>query len=260
MWFILAAPRYSWQMVLYIPVAVRFCCIGQCHACQFLSKSELWCVCQRKASWMLQQSDLIVCVNSVKADSCRCQIQIHVSIQYKLIHAAVILCHMCQYHASWLLQQSKFRFRRQWNTVKGQTWMPVSVSHISDSNRYIISHSAGRLGWQCQFHTFLTATDILSVIVHDLVAFIVSTALVPDWTLQTSNRDFNGWLLNVPATCQCISGADLLRQLYMLPQWDRSWRQNLLSHPQYTDTRPTSSSADPITPGTQQSSHWSTSF
>ena len=25
------------------------------------------------------------------------------------------------------------------------------------------------------------------------------------------------WLLNVPATCQCISGADLLRQLYVLP-------------------------------------------
>ena len=25
------------------------------------------------------------------------------------------------------------------------------------------------------------------------------------------------WLLNVPATCQCISGTDLLRQFYMLP-------------------------------------------
>ena len=26
-----------------------------------------------------------------------------------------------------------------------------------------------------------------------------------------------GWLLNVPATCQCISGTDLLRQFYVLP-------------------------------------------
>ena len=26
-----------------------------------------------------------------------------------------------------------------------------------------------------------------------------------------------GWLLNVPATCECISGTDLLRQLYVLP-------------------------------------------
>ena len=25
-----------------------------------------------------------------------------------------------------------------------------------------------------------------------------------------------GWLLNVPATCECISGTDLLRQLYVL--------------------------------------------
>ena len=26
-----------------------------------------------------------------------------------------------------------------------------------------------------------------------------------------------GWLLKVPATCKCISGVDLLRQLYVLP-------------------------------------------
>ena len=26
-----------------------------------------------------------------------------------------------------------------------------------------------------------------------------------------------GWLLNVPATCECISGTDLLRQFYVLP-------------------------------------------
>ena len=25
------------------------------------------------------------------------------------------------------------------------------------------------------------------------------------------------WLLNVPATCWCISGTDLLRQVYVLP-------------------------------------------
>ena len=26
-----------------------------------------------------------------------------------------------------------------------------------------------------------------------------------------------GWLLNVPAACECISGTDLRRQVYMLP-------------------------------------------
>ena len=30
------------------------------------------------------------------------------------------------------------------------------------------------------------------------------------------------WLFNVPATCKCISGTDLLRQFYVLPHWDRS--------------------------------------
>ena len=28
---------------------------------------------------------------------------------------------------------------------------------------------------------------------------------------------FVGWLLNVPETCECISGTDLLRQFYVLP-------------------------------------------
>ena len=40
-----------------------------------------------------------------------------------------------------------------------------------------------------------------------------------------------GWLLNVPATCECISGMDLLRQFYVLPHWDRSCRSNFPSHP-----------------------------
>ena len=39
------------------------------------------------------------------------------------------------------------------------------------------------------------------------------------------------WLLNVPATCECISGTDLLRQFYVLPHSDRSCRSNFPSHP-----------------------------
>ena len=39
------------------------------------------------------------------------------------------------------------------------------------------------------------------------------------------------WLLNVPATCECISGTDLLRQFYVLPHWDRSCRSNFPSYP-----------------------------
>ena len=39
------------------------------------------------------------------------------------------------------------------------------------------------------------------------------------------------WLLNVQATCECISGTGLLRHLYVLPHWDRSCRSNFPSHP-----------------------------
>ena len=42
---------------------------------------------------------------------------------------------------------------------------------------------------------------------------------------------FVGWLLNVPATCECISGTDLHRQFHVLPHWDRSCRSNFPSHP-----------------------------
>ena len=41
---------------------------------------------------------------------------------------------------------------------------------------------------------------------------------------------FVGCLLNVPATSECISGTDLLRQFHVLPLWDRSCRSNFLPH------------------------------
>ena len=53
-------------------------------------------------------------------------------------------------------------------------------------------------------------------------------------------------LLNVPETCECISGTDLLRQFYVLPHWDRGCRSTFyLTQSQYTDTEPIS----PITLG-----------
>ena len=46
-----------------------------------------------------------------------------------------------------------------------------------------------------------------------------------EWRMRKKERQlfggkrglFVGWLLNVPATCECISGTDLLRQFYVLP-------------------------------------------
>ena len=51
------------------------------------------------------------------------------------------------------------------------------------------------------------------------------------WTDVLEVCLFVGWLHNVPATCECISGTDLLRQFYVLPHWDRSCRSNFPSHP-----------------------------
>ena len=62
------------------------------------------------------------------------------------------------------------------------------------------------------------------------------------------------WLLDIPVTCLCISGTDLLRQFYVLPHWERSCRSNFLLHPV---TGPTILSADPTMPGALQGSHWS---
>ena len=68
-----------------------------------------------------------------------------------------------------------------------------------------------------------------------------------------------GWLLNVPATCECISGTDLLRQFYMLPHWDRSCRSNFPSHP-VTVYWHRADQSQHWSYNTRQGSHWSANF
>ena len=59
------------------------------------------------------------------------------------------------------------------------------------------------------------ALDVLHVICHDCAPDTRAYVLE---TVRGSVRVlFVDWLLNVPATCECISGTDLLRQLYVLP-------------------------------------------
>ena len=96
---------------------------------------------------------------------------------------------------------------------------------------------------------------------------------------------FFRWLLNVPATCQCISGTDLLNVCLLVAcltsqqqasvsqgricsdsctcchtETDVTDQTFYLTQSQYTDTGPTNPSADPITPGAWQGSHWSANF
>ena len=58
------------------------------------------------------------------------------------------------------------------------------------------------------------------------------------------------WLLNVPATCECISGTDLLNFDCCHTEIEVADPTFHLTQSQYTDTRLTSPSTDPITSGT----------
>ena len=80
--------------------------------------------------------------------------------------------------------------------------------------------------------------------------------------VEEEEKDVVGWLLNVPATGECISGMDLLGQFYVLPHTEIEVADQTfhLTQSQYTDTGPTGPSADPITPGVWQGSHWSANF
>ena len=69
-----------------------------------------------------------------------------------------------------------------------------------------------------------------------------------------------GWLLNVPATCECISGTDLLNFTCCQTEIEVADPTFYLTQSQYTDNGPTSPSTDPTMPGTWQGSHWSANF
>ena len=68
------------------------------------------------------------------------------------------------------------------------------------------------------------------------------------------------WLLNVPATCKCISGMDLLNVTCCHTEIEFADHTLYLTQSQFSDTGPTSPSTDPITPGTWQGSHWNANF
>ena len=72
---------------------------------------------------------------------------------------------------------------------------------------------------------------------------------------------FVDWSRNVPATCECISGTDLLDNFTCchteIEVADPTFH---LTQSQYTDTGPTSPSTDPITPAAWQGSHRSANF
>ena len=73
---------------------------------------------------------------------------------------------------------------------------------------------------------------------------------------------FVGWLLNVPATGYSASRGRICSDNFTCchTEIDVADQTFYLTQSQYTDTGPTSPSADPITPGAWQGSHWSANF
>ena len=71
-----------------------------------------------------------------------------------------------------------------------------------------------------------------------------------------------GWLLNVPATYACVFQGRISSDnfTYCHTEIEVADQTFYLTQSQYTDTGPTSPSADPITPGAWQGSHWSANF
>ena len=51
-----------------------------------------------------------------------------------------------------------------------------------------------------------------------LEADVLTTRLMARSETDRQTEMFVGWLLNVPATCECVSGTDLLRQYDVLPR------------------------------------------
>ena len=80
---------------------------------------------------------------------------------------------------------------RNWHTEVRDTWKVTQLNLFRPSNMY--NDSQGPIGF----------VDIVSIMFYPAEAEVTVVDVC--------------WLLNVPATCECISGADLLRQFYVLP-------------------------------------------
>ena len=70
------------------------------------------------------------------------------------------------------------------------------------------------------FHVERRSKNTLMIIT--IIIIIVIVIIINCFKKCTQSRGLRmavvvGWLLNVPATCECISGTDLLRQFYVLP-------------------------------------------
>ena len=115
--------------------------------------------------------------------------------------------------------------------------------------------------WVCenQWHYQATLTHPLSVtVVKEHYFFLVLPKFIQDLTMVL----FVGWLLNVPATGYSVSQGPICSDNFTCCHTEIGVADQTfyLTQSQYTDTGPTSPSADPIMPGAWQGYHWSVNF
>ena len=135
------------------------------------------------------------------------------------------------------------------SAIKGKPlekgWKPLFVSLLSYFFLVVVCCCCSSLSSSSPSATATTSTFVVVVVVllllHCLFRISPKTTAVtttgvrgqgeapflPQWpgdwdqrkaSCQTALREGDCWLLNVPATCECISGTDLLRQVYVLPR------------------------------------------
>ena len=110
-------------------------------------------------------------------------------------------------------------------------------------------------------HNFvLKLVHRLSSVLFFVCFFFISRGRAVSSALNTEVFLFVGWLLNVPATCKCISGRlrTILRTATLREKLQIK-RSTSPSHSIMTPGRPVPV-LDPITPGAWQGSHWSANF
>ena len=153
---------------------------------------------------------------------------------------AILFCKLSLISALWWVHFSNVMFNtilQSYNINKKQAKCTMPVSLCQAVIKYTLHYVRLLYNWSSRHFTlpmvnFWCNSSETSNCVYDTTFFSV-TNFHTDQMNEKSGPCcclFVGWLANVPATCECISETDLLRQFYVLPHWDRSCRSNFPSH------------------------------
>ena len=151
-------------------------------------------------------------------------------------------------HKSAALEADTFTAKPLQRFCRGkQEWIPLSVALQADA--LPLGHRGG-----CPAYEY--PVDILNPDMRWRWRWLL-------WSPHHWHSAVVCWLLNVPATCWSISGTDLLSLDNCTCCHTETEVAYQTFHPtqsRSTDTRPTSPSADPITPSAWRCNHWNANY